>query len=99
MFRVGISSRFPLIIGVLVLLAFGVLPVMARDTGRDVGAVTDPSGSVVPKAQVTVTNTVDPVSAQKLENNQALKIGLKLSVEVSATDVEMVTARDTQGRL
>src|ERR1700676_378369 len=41
----------------LVLLAVFMPPVMAQDaTGRIIGVVTDPTGSVVPRAKVAVTN-------------------------------------------
>src|SRR5579871_1323857 len=42
---------------VLLVLGLGVLPIKAQDaTGRIIGVVTDPTGAVVPRAKVTVTN-------------------------------------------
>src|SRR5713226_302882 len=44
-------------------LALCILPLAAQDaTGRVIGVVTDPTGSVVPKAKVTVTNVETGVS-------------------------------------
>jgi outer membrane receptor protein involved in Fe transport len=49
--------RLRLIVSLLPLLAGLSLPLAAQDaTGRVIGVITDPSGSVVPRAKVTVTN-------------------------------------------
>jgi hypothetical protein len=51
------SSIYQHSICALVLLAILVLPVAAQEpTGRIIGTVTDPTGSVVPSAKITVTN-------------------------------------------
>src|SRR5579871_5185275 len=55
------SNRWQLAV-LLVFLILSSLPALAQDTGRIVGVVTDPSGSVVPKASVTVTNTETQIS-------------------------------------
>ena len=49
--------RSQCVLTLLVLLGACVVPVMSQDaTGRIIGVVTDPTGSLVPRAKVTVTN-------------------------------------------
>ena len=49
------------------LMLFG-LPLAAQDTGRIVGVVTDPTGSVVPKARITATNTETSVNTDTVSS-------------------------------
>ncbi len=51
------SIRLQCACTLLAVLVLFSLPIMAQDaTGRIIGVVTDPSGSVVPKAKITVSN-------------------------------------------
>ena len=62
--------RYRCVLILLLLLGLGTLPVAAQDAaGRIIGMVTDPSGSVIPKAKVTVTNVETGV------NNETLTAG------------------------
>src|ERR1700730_3998027 len=56
------KKLFPLAIAVSL---FSGLSLLGQDvTGRVIGTVTDPSGSVIPKAKVTVTNVETGVSSE-----------------------------------
>src|SRR5260370_40728499 len=51
------SVRWLCVFALLLVFGFSVLPLAAQDaTGRIIGVVTDPTGAVVPRAKVTVTN-------------------------------------------
>jgi len=57
MFNLAGCVRWQCAFALLVLLFVSVLPIAAQDaTGRIIGIVTDPTGAVVPRAKVTVTN-------------------------------------------
>ena len=57
MFNLAGCVRWQCAFALLVFLFVSVLPVDAQDaTGRIIGVVTDPTGAVVPRAKVTVTN-------------------------------------------
>jgi hypothetical protein len=51
--------------GLVVVLVLFILPMRAQEaTGRVMGDVTDPSGLLVPRAKVTVTNAETGVSSE-----------------------------------
>ncbi|HLK21480.1 MAG TPA: TonB-dependent receptor [Bryobacteraceae bacterium] len=57
------SVRWQCVSTLLAILVLFSLPTMAQEaSGRVIGVVTDPSGSVIPKAKVTVTNVDTNVS-------------------------------------
>ncbi|MGA3186625.1 MAG: carboxypeptidase regulatory-like domain-containing protein [Bryobacteraceae bacterium] len=62
-FAQGRWSVCSLLTALGLLLLCSLVPVFAQDaTGRIIGLVTDPSGSVIPHAKITVTNTKTNVS-------------------------------------
>ena len=75
----------------LALLTAGTFQAAAQDaTGRIVGVITDPSGSVIPKAKVTATNVDTGITNDAISNNdgsyqiQSLPIGLyRVSAEIT----------------
>jgi outer membrane receptor protein involved in Fe transport len=76
------------------------LPLAAQDTGRIVGVVTDPTGSVVPKAKITATNAETGVSTDTLSQSDgsyqilALPIGTyKVSAEAPGFRKLMTSAQ------
>src|SRR5437868_7716185 len=56
----------------LLLIAFLALPVLAQFRSSIEGTVTDPSGGVVPDAQVTLTNIDTGVTATAQSNSEGL---------------------------
>ena len=63
MLKFSCSVRWQCVSTLLAILVLFSLPIAAQDaTGRVIGVVTDPSGSVIPKAKVTVTNVDTNVS-------------------------------------
>src|SRR5579863_8117372 len=59
------SIRWQCICTLLAALVLFSLPMAAQDTvGRVIGVVTDPSGSVVPRAKVTVTNVDTGINSE-----------------------------------
>jgi len=62
MFNLAGCVRWQCAFALLVLMFVGALPIAAQvPTGRIIGTVTDPSGSVVPKAKLTITNVATGV--------------------------------------
>lgn len=64
------SIRWQWVCALLAVLVVIGLPVAAQDaTGRIIGVVTDPTGSVVPKAKVTVTNVDTGINNETTSSN------------------------------
>src|SRR5579864_1661879 len=65
MYNFVCSFRWQCAFALLIILIVSALPIAAQEpTGRIIGTVTDPSGSVVPRAKITITNVATGVKTE-----------------------------------
>src|SRR5258708_4010434 len=81
---------------VLMVLSFWSQPAPAQDvTGRVIGVVTDPSGSVIPRAKITVTNTDTRISQETLSGSDGSYQVLLLPIGMYSVTAEAQGFRKT----
>ena len=68
----GTSHRFNTILSLAVALALGAAPALAQFRASIQGTVTDPSGAVIPGAQITLTDTTNNHTQSAKSNGQGI---------------------------
>src|SRR5579864_3361852 len=90
--RQGVSTLLA-VVGISIFSAS--LAVAQETTGRIVGVVTDPSGSVIPNAKVTVTNVATNISSETVTAQDGSYQVLSLQIGSYKVSVEATGFRKT----